>query len=65
LLANGLDTYWNELQSSDILCNNLAKANVIALRKLPVLQVWLWLEKNSEGTNQTLSEMFGKFNWSA
>lgn len=63
LLANGLESYWHELQSSDTLCNNLAKANVIALRKLPVFLSLSLFEKNSGGDHQFISETFKKFDW--
>ena len=63
LLANGLESYWHELQSSDILCNNLAKADIIALRKLPVFLSWSMFEKDSEGIYHSVAEIFRKFSW--
>ncbi len=65
LLAIGLESYWHELQSSDILCNNLAKADIIALRKLPAFLSWSMFEKDSEGVYHSVAEIFKKFSWKA
>jgi hypothetical protein len=63
LLADGLELYWHELQSSDVLCNNLAKADIIALRKLPVFLSWSLFEKDSEGVYHSIAEIFRRFSW--
>jgi hypothetical protein len=38
LVASGMEKYWSDLQSDEDLCNNLAEAKIIALRKWPVFQ---------------------------
>lgn len=63
LLAKGLESYWYGLQSSDILCNNLAKADIIALRNLPVSLSWSLFEKDSEGVYHSIAEIFRRFSW--
>ncbi len=63
LLADGLESYWHELQTSETLCNNLAKADIIALRKLPVSLSWSMFEKDSEGAYHSIAEIFRKFSW--
>jgi len=62
-LAKGLDGYWNELQRSDDFCNNLALANILALRSWPVLRSWSLFEMKSDGTYESITEIFGKFDW--
>jgi len=63
LLADGLESYWHELQSNDILCNNLAKADIIALRKLPVFLSWSLFQKDAEGVYHSIAEIFRRFSW--
>jgi len=63
LLANGLESYWHELQTSEVLCNNLAKADIIALRKLPVFLSWSMFEKDSKGIYHSVAEIFKRFSW--
>lgn len=63
LLASGLAKYWHELQNNDVLCNNLARAKVIALRKWPVFLSWSLFERDSTGVYHSISEIFGKFKW--
>ena len=63
LIANGLGRYWNELQHSDIYCNRLAKANIIALRNWPVLKSWLLFERDEHGVYHSITEIFNKFDW--
>jgi hypothetical protein len=63
LLANGLESYWNEILVSETMCNNLAMANVIALRRWPVFQSWLLFEKDQSGKYQSITDRFSSFDW--
>lgn len=63
LLANGLDAYWAALRSDEFLCNCLAKARVIALRKWPVFLSWSKFEKDDAGKYHSIGEIFSEFNW--
>jgi len=62
-LAEGLDRYWHELQRSELLCNKLAKANIISLRDWPVLKSWILFEKDEHGAYHSIAEIFKRFNW--
>jgi len=64
LLADGLERYWGELQNSDDLCNNLAKANIIPFRDSPVLTSWVLFEKDGDGRYHSVEDIFNRFNWS-
>lgn len=63
LLANGLERYWNDLQTSEDLCNALAKANVLALRSWPVLQSWSMFERKADGTYESMTKIFSRLSW--
>ena len=63
LVADGLERYWNQLQSDDSLCNRLAQANVIALRNWPVFLSWGLFERDASGTHHTITEIFNRFDW--
>lgn len=63
LLARGLENYWTKLINDENLCNNLAKANIIALRKWPVFLSWSLFEADSSGNYLSIEEIFSKFNW--
>ena len=65
LLVEGLDTYWETLKrGNQDLSNNLARANVIGFRALPV-QVILGLFSPDPATGEHLSvlKLFGGFDW--
>jgi len=64
LLAEGLQRYWNRLQSSKQLCNRLAQARIIALKDWPVLHSWLLLDRDHDGPLPPVSDVFSKFDWS-
>jgi hypothetical protein len=63
LLAKGLEDYWTKLRTDENLCNRLAKANIIALRKWPVFLSWSLFEADSSGNYLSIEEIFSKFNW--
>lgn len=63
LLAIGLEVYWNELIINETMCNNLARANVIALRRWPVFQSWSLFEQDQSGKYSSITEIFSTFNW--
>ncbi len=63
LLASGLERYWSDLQQNDDLCNNLAKANIIALRGWPVQKSWHLFEKDKQGRYHGVFEIFSRFKW--
>jgi hypothetical protein len=63
LLADGLEVYWNELMTNVNMCNNLARANVIALRRWPVFRSWSLFEMDQSGNYSSITEIFSKFNW--
>lgn len=63
LLAKGLENYWTKLQTDEELCNRLAKANIIALRKWPVFLSWSLFEADSSGNYLSIEQIFSKFNW--
>jgi hypothetical protein len=65
LIADGMERYWNLLQSDDDLCNRLASANVIALRSWPVLRSWILFEADELGRYRSITEIFEQFDWSA
>jgi hypothetical protein len=65
LVIEGLDTYWERLKSDDQdLSNNLARANVMGFRALPV-QVILELFSPDPVTGEDLSvlKLFNRFDW--
>lgn len=63
LLATGLEVYWNELQQSETACNDLARANILALRSSPVLQSWSMFEQKSDGRHESMTQIFSGFDW--
>jgi hypothetical protein len=63
LLASGLEKYWHELQSSEDLCNRLAQAKIIALRKWPVFLSWSLFQADSSGVYYSIEEIFNRFDW--
>jgi hypothetical protein len=63
LLAKGLDEYWSRLQASEALCNNLAKAKVIAFRNTPINISWSLFEAVATGKYYSINEIFNRFNW--
>jgi hypothetical protein len=63
VLANGLQRYWMHLQADEKACNNLAQANVLALRSHPVLKSWILFEKDQFGEYHSVEEIFNRFNW--
>lgn len=63
LLANGLDRYWRELLTSECLCDQLAKATVLAFRSAPILKSWILFEKNEFGEYESVEQIFSKFDW--
>jgi len=63
LIANGLERYWNQLQSDEELCNKLAEANIIALRNWPVFRSWMLFERDESGKHHSITEIFNRFNW--
>jgi hypothetical protein len=63
LLADGLEKYWNELTTNENLCNNLARANVIALRRWPIFQSWSLFERDQSGKYSSITEIFSTFDW--
>lgn len=65
LMMEGLDTYWETLKDGDQdLSNNLARANVLGFRALPV-RVILELFSPDPTTGEYLSvlKLFSRFNW--
>jgi hypothetical protein len=64
LLAEGLERYWSELQSSELLCNKLAEARIIALQNWPVLESWLLSDRGHNGALPPITDVFSKFDWS-
>lgn len=63
LIANGLERWWNKLQTSEDLCNNLAKANVIAFRAWPVFKMWRLFERDAQGRYPSITDIFTEFKW--
>lgn len=63
ILANGLERYWSGSLDSEDLCNNLAKANIIAFRNWPVFKSWSLFERNERDVYESVSEIFNKFDW--
>ena len=63
ILANGLERYWRHLREDDNACNNLAQANILALRSHPVLKSWILFEKDQAGKYHSVEEIFNRFNW--
>jgi hypothetical protein len=63
LIADGLERWWNDLQRSEDLCNDLAKANIIAFRSWPVFKVWRLFEADAEGHYNSITEVFSRFDW--
>jgi hypothetical protein len=63
LLAEGLQRYWDQLQSSKWPCNRLAEARIIALKDWPVLHSWLLLDREGDGSLPPIREIFSEFDW--
>ena len=63
LIAGGMEKYWSELQSSEVLCNRLAKAKVIALRKWPIFLSWSLFEADESGVYHSVGDIFNRFDW--
>jgi hypothetical protein len=63
-MADGLQRYWDKLQSSEQLCNRLAKARVIALQDWPVLETWLCREEDAAESMPPIGDLFNDMNWS-
>lgn len=65
LIAAGLEKYWKQLQEDKDLCNQLAKANIIALRSRPVFESWKLFERDKSGKYPSVQEIFDKFKWNS
>jgi hypothetical protein len=63
LIAVGLERYWSKLRNDEGLCNRLASANIIALRKSPVFRSWSLFEKDPSGVYYSIEEIFNRFDW--
>lgn len=63
LIARGLERYWTELQNTEDLCNQLAKASVLAFRSAPIRKSWRLFEKNEFGEYESVEQIFSKFDW--
>jgi len=63
LLAKGLENYWTKLRTDEKLCNKLAKANIIALRKWPVFLSWSLFQADASGKYYSIEEIFNRFVW--
>jgi hypothetical protein len=61
LLRDGLEHYWARLQRNEDPCNNLALAAIVPLGGWPVLNTWLLLQGNPRDGNQSLTDLFDKF----
>lgn len=55
LLVNGLESYWQQIIAGEDLCNNLALANIVPFRGLPILSIIL-------SKNPVIKEIFQRFN---
>ncbi|MBC8508217.1 MAG: hypothetical protein ISR58_13895 [Anaerolineales bacterium] len=62
-MGKGLDKYWKKLQESEDMCNNLAKANVIAFRNAPIDESWTLFEPDATGKHHSIVEIFSRFSW--
>jgi hypothetical protein len=60
LLKIALTSYWNEIKNNEELCNNLAQANIIPLRGLPILQFRFLLNENHHYLH-CIGDAFSKF----
>jgi len=63
LIAHGLERYWIALQKDADLCNNLARANVLALRNVPIFTSWSLFERDANGVYHSITEIFNRFDW--
>lgn len=63
LFANALDEWWKDLQCYDALCNCLAKANILAIRDLPIYKSWSLFKADKFRRYHSVEEIFGSFNW--
>jgi hypothetical protein len=63
LIAGGLERYWSALQNSELLCNRLARANIIALRNWPLFRSWSLFQGGEPGVYPSLTEVFNAFDW--
>jgi hypothetical protein len=64
-IADGLERYWNALNSSDLLCERLAVANIRAFRHWPVFKSWVLFQGNASTGHQTITNIFNRFKWQA
>ena len=63
LLANGLEAYLSKLKTDECFSNELAKANVLAIRTGPLEQTWELFERDINGKYKSISEIITKFDW--
>lgn len=63
VLANRLDVYWTNYLKTENGCNNLAKANILALRPDPIFSSWMLFERDETGRYFSVEEIFNRFNW--
>lgn len=63
LLANSLGRYWGILMESEEYCNNLARANVVPFRGMPILESWILFERDENGKYSSVEEIFNRFDW--
>ena len=63
LLAPALGKYWSDLIQKEEFCNQLAKADIIVLRKWPVFQSLKLFEMDEKGIYHSVTERFEEFHW--
>lgn len=60
-VKNGLEDYWGQLQESDELCNNLARANIVPLHKSAVMKTWFLFGSTRTGHNESITTLLDEF----
>lgn len=61
-LAAGVNRWWNELQSSESLCNALAQSDVVSFHaRYVVRKTWVLFERDVSGTYHSITEILNRF----
>jgi hypothetical protein len=63
ILAKAVSDYWEYLIEDDNACEQLAKANILALRRYPILKSWILFERDEKGEYHGVEEIFNRFYW--
>ena len=63
-VSPAMESYWALLQTNEVLCNQLAKANIRPYRNRPIFDTLLSFSADEYGRYSSIGEVFAKFDWS-